>query len=190
MDKINKNYIYIAVVVLIAGGLYFVKSRDKDMALEVIDDNLPSEEVVDSNLTASLISSAPKKMMTLKIYFPNATMAKENKDACQEVFPVNRSVVETIAPARVSLLELFKGPSNEEKELGFETAISPNIEIQKLTIADKIATVDVNVLTDEDNNPCKTDSARKEIEETLKQFLTVENVHLSIDGVMEKETTE
>lgn len=191
MEKLNKNYIYAIyalIIIAIAIGLYLLKSKDKDLALEVINDDFVSEEVESSNLTANLLSSADKKMMTLKIYFPNSKMATGDTDNCLKVFPVNRSVVLTIAPARASLLELFKGPTTEEKELGFSTTISPDIKIQKLIIENGLATIDVNILTEEEgSDQCKKDSARGEITETLKQFLTVDKVSISINGVTGEE---
>lgn len=184
MEKINKNYIYAIAIILIVGGLYLFKTKDKDLALEVINDNFVSEEIESSDLTASLLSSAPNKMMTLKIYFPNPDMAS-GADNCLEVFPVNRSVVETIAPARASLEELFRGPTTEEKRLGFSTVLSSDIKIQKLTINEGVATIDVNTLIgtgEEAENKCKEDSSLAEITETLKQFLTVDEVSISVNG--------
>ncbi|MCR4284348.1 MAG: GerMN domain-containing protein [Parcubacteria group bacterium] len=191
MQKINKNYIYVVIIILIVGGLFLFQSRDKDLALEVINDDYTAEEIESSDMTASLLSSAPKKMMTLKIYFPNTTMTAGGTNNCQEVFPVNRSVVETIAPARASLEELFRGPTIEEKELGFSTVISSDIKIQKLTINEGIATIDVNTLTGEETgDKCKEASSLAEITETLKQFLTVDNVSISVNGVIKEKITE
>lgn len=191
MEKLNKNYIYALIIIIIVIGLYLLKSKDQDLALEVIGDDFVSEEIKNSDLTANLLSSTEKKMMTLKIYFPNSKMATGDTANCQKVFPVNRSVVETIAPARASLLELFKGPTAEEKELGFSTILSPDIKIQKLTIGEGVAMVDVSTLTKEEGtNQCEKDSARGEITETLKQFLTVDKVSISVDGVTEEGTVE
>lgn len=191
MEKLSKNYIYAIAIILIAGGLYFIKTKDKDLALEVINDDFTAVEVESSDLTASLLPSTSKKMMTLKIHFPNTSMATSGADNCQEVFPVNRSVVETIAPARASLLELFNGPTEAEKELGFSTAISPDIKIQKLTIEDRSAIVDVNTLIGEGaEDKCKEDLALREITETLKQFLTVDDVVISVDGVIKGKIAE
>jgi len=189
MEKINKNYIYAVAIILIVSGLYLIKVKDKDLALEVINDHLIAEEAKEveiSDTTARLLSSVNKKMMTLKIYFPNPEMATEDINNCLEVFPVNRSVAETITPARASLLELFKGPTTEEKDSGFSTGISSDIKIQKLTIKDSVAIIDVDKLTGEgDNDQCKRDFAIAGIKETLKQFLTVDSVILSVNGTTE-----
>ncbi len=184
MGKINKNYIYIAIVVLIIAGLYITKTKNKDVSLEVIDDNSSFGNIEDQDLTANLLESATEKtakMMTLEIYLPNSNMIINTEDSCKEVFPVKRTVTETIAPARASLKELFRGPTKEEEKLGFSTSLSKDIKIQKLTIEEGVAIVDINTLNTGEVEMCDVKQAYKELSETLKQFPTVDEVSISIN---------
>lgn len=122
-----------------------------------------------------------QKNIVLKVYFPNVDMG--SPEDCSKVFPVGRSVPETLAVGRASLEELFKGVTQDEKDLGYYSNINDGVVIQSLEISNGIARVDLNSRLEEMvGGSCKVTSIRAQISETLKQFPTVDTVVISIDG--------
>ncbi len=118
---------------------------------------------------------------TLRIFFNNNKLDPEF--SCNKVFPVERIVLKTQAPARLALELLFEGPTSAEKEQGFFSSIPKGVEIQKLTIENGIAKADFNgALEFQVGGSCWVSAIRSQITQTLKQFPTVDEVLISIDG--------
>lgn len=118
---------------------------------------------------------------TIEAYFNNNKLDPEV--SCNRVFPVEREIVKTSAVARAALEELFKGPSDLEKESGFFTSINPGVKIQKLVVKDGVAKVDFDEqLEFQVGGSCRVSAIRAQITETLKQFPTVDSVVISING--------
>jgi len=117
----------------------------------------------------------------LKVYFNNDKMDPEF--SCNKVFPVEREIPRTEAVARASIEELLKGLTEEEKSEGFFTSINSGVEIQKLTIVNGVAKIDFNEqLEFQVGGSCRVAAISAEIRETLKQFPTVKEVIISING--------
>ncbi len=118
---------------------------------------------------------------TIKIFLNNDKLDPEF--SCNKVFPVEREVVKTQAVARASLEELLKGPTEKEKAEGFFTNINLGVKIQKLTIENGVAKVDFDEqLEFQVGGSCKVAAIRSQITQTLKQFSTVNEVIISING--------
>lgn len=114
----------------------------------------------------------------VKVYYN-----KKETQVCEDVVAVNRYVKPTTAVGRAALEELLKGPSESEKADGFVTLIPEGVKIQSLTIEKGVAKVDFNqVLQEAVGGSCRVYGIRAQIIETLKQFSTVRNVIISIDG--------
>jgi len=141
----------------------------------------------DSALVSISIKPLEKKIETMKLkVFFSSTKLNEDMIDCSLVFPVTREVEKTVAVARASLLELFKGTSTQEKELGYFTNINEGVEIKSLSIKEGVAYVDLNSKLQEGiGGSCKVLAIRAQITETLKQFSTVDSVVISIDGQTE-----
>lgn len=119
--------------------------------------------------------------MTVKAYFNNSNMDPEF--SCNKVFPVQRAVPKTQAVGRAALEELLKGVTDLEKDAGFFTSINPGVKIQSLIIENGTAKVDFDQqLEFQIGGSCRVSSIRAQITETLKQFPTVNNVVISING--------
>ncbi|MFA6136110.1 MAG: GerMN domain-containing protein [Candidatus Paceibacterota bacterium] len=117
----------------------------------------------------------------VNVYFSNSILDPEV--SCSKVFPVKRKVVKTEAIGKATLTELFKGPSDEEKSKGYFSSINPGVVVQSLSIADGIARADFNqALEFQVGGSCRVSAIRWEITETLKQFPTIKDVVISIDG--------
>jgi len=125
--------------------------------------------------------SAAAVSAKVKVFFSNNDLDKEI--TCNKVFAVEREIIETPAVARAALEELLKGPSEEDKAQGFYTSINPGVKLQKLTITDGIARVDFDATIEQGvGGSCRVSAIRAEIVETLKQFATVNDVVISING--------
>jgi len=119
--------------------------------------------------------------MKVKAFFNNEKLDPEF--SCNKVFPVLREVEKTTAMARVALEELLKGPTEKEKTEGFLTSINLGVKIQKLIIENGIAEVDFNeTLEFQVGGSCRVAAISAQIRETLKQFSTVKEVIISING--------
>jgi hypothetical protein len=124
---------------------------------------------------------SPENIMKVKVYFNNNGLDPEF--SCNKVFPVEREIIKTEAPARAALEELLKGATDKEKSEGFFTNINPGIKIQKLTIQEGTAKVDFDEqLEFRVGGSCRVAAIRAQITQTLKQFPSVQNVIISIDG--------
>lgn len=118
---------------------------------------------------------------TVKVYFNNNKLDPEI--SCNKVFPVDRIIPKTLGIARAALEELLKGPTEEEKAKGFFTSINPGVKIQSLSINDGLAKIDFDPqLEFQVGGSCRVSAIRAQITQTLKQFPTVNEVLISING--------
>lgn len=128
-----------------------------------------------------VISPSPAEMMEVQVFFNSSELDPEA--SCNKVFPVKRQIEKTEAIGRAALEELLKGPTQEEKDAGYFTSINPGVKIQKLIITDGVAKVDFDKqLEFQVGGSCRVAAIRAEIIQTLKQFPTVNDVIISIDG--------
>lgn len=119
--------------------------------------------------------------ITVEVFFGTEKTGNAPNFDCTEVSSVQRTIPKTKAVAKAALEELLKGPLAEEK--GYFTSINENVKIQKLTIENGTAKVDFDAeLEKAVGGSCRTASIRSQITKTLKQFPTVKDVLISIDG--------
>ena len=124
------------------------------------------------------------KTTTVKVYFANKK-AEPGKE-CQADFAIDRLVPKTQAVGRASLDELLKGPSVEEMEKGYLTGINEGVKVEKLSIENGVARADFNLRLEEAvGGSCRVSLIRSQIINTLKQFPTVKEVVISIEGATE-----
>ena len=129
------------------------------------------------------ILSEPETM-TVQVFFNNNLLDPEY--SCYKVFSVEREIVRTQGVARAALEQLLQGPSQEEKDQGFYTSLNQGVIIQSLSVVDGIARVDFNdQLEFQVGGSCLVSAIRAQITETLKQFSTVREVVISINGRVE-----
>ncbi len=128
------------------------------------------------------IFGGANNQMKVSVSFPNKQLDPNMLD-CSKVFETKRAIAKTLAVGRAALEELFKGPTAEEKKAGYFTNIPAGVTIQKLTIENGLAKVDLNEKLEQGvGGSCRVDSIRAQITQTLKQFPTVQNVIISING--------
>ena len=147
-----------------------------------------SRETKDIN---SIQSLPENEYRTLSIFF------SKNGDMldCSKTYPVER-VLGRISDSNRSALgefaylviaDLLKGPTEQEKARGLFTSINEGTRIQRMIIDNGIARVDFNDrLNEEVAGSCRVQAIRSQITETLKQFVEVKEVIISVNGNYEE----
>lgn len=120
--------------------------------------------------------------MVLNVYLGNE-LQNPNAQDCNLVFATPRTVPKTDATARAALVQLLAGPTTAEEQQGFFTSLNAGVTIQKLTIENGVAKVDFSQqLEYQVGGSCRVSAIRAQITQTLKQFPTVNDVVISING--------
>lgn len=118
---------------------------------------------------------------TVRIYFPNSQL--DQSMSCSKVFPLERVIPYTQAVGQTTLAELLKGPTQKETSLGYATHIPQGTTVKKLRIEKGVAYVDFSEQLDKNiAGSCTVSAIRSQITETLKQFPTVQEVIISVNG--------
>ncbi len=122
-----------------------------------------------------------KETSVVKVFFGNNSL--DPGVSCKEVFPVLRTIPKTDAVGRAAINELLLGPTDEERSAGYFTSVNPGVTLQSLRIASGTAYADFDETLEEGiGGSCRVAAIRWQIIETLKQFPTIENVVISING--------
>ncbi|MEX1112420.1 MAG: GerMN domain-containing protein [Candidatus Andersenbacteria bacterium] len=133
-------------------------------------------------ITVETSESTPAATLEIKAYFANSGMISGDQDECTTVFPVTRTVPRTVSVARTAMEQLLAGPTAEEQSQGYTTSINPGVNIQKLTIENGVARVDLSeTLEQQVGGSCRVTAILAQIIETLQQFPTVRDVVISIN---------
>jgi spore germination protein GerM len=129
------------------------------------------------------ILTSSNEITKFSVYFGVKTL-ENTQTSCTNVFSVERQVPKTTAVARAALEELLRGPTTLEKSEDYYTSVNPGVKIQSLTI-DGAGTAKVDFdeqLEKGVGGSCKVSAIRAQITQTLKQFPTIKNVIISING--------
>jgi spore germination protein GerM len=120
--------------------------------------------------------------VTVDLYFNNSEEDPEGL-YCDQVYLVTRDISETQAVARATIEELLKGPTLSEEEQGFFTSINPGTKVQSVNIKNGIVTADFDeTLEYQVGGSCRVAAIRAQIEETLLQFPSIDEVVISVNG--------
>lgn len=103
--------------------------------------------------------------------------------SCDRVYPVLREISQTPALARAAGIELLSGPTIEEQEAGYRTALSPDIGLNSLTLLQGVVTIDlIDTFNSLRPGTCSYQTAIAQINETLMKIEGVSEVHILING--------
>ena len=158
--------------------LKFTVDKEQGGTLVFMNDN-PSG-LPENDKKFELPISLKAEEMTVKVFF--SEMKRNNYQDCSIVYPYERKIFKTPKVAMATLEELIKGPTEEENTQGIYTTISNVVKVQKLTIVDGVARVDFNSALDPGGGSCAVAAVRAQVIQTLKQFASVKEVIISIDG--------
>jgi len=124
-----------------------------------------------------------QESMTVKIFLSDSRFVNEPYFDCSRTIAVERQVPKTLAVARTATEALLRGATQEEINQGFVSNINSGVRIQNLTIENGVAKVDFDEQMEfQVGGSCRVAAIRAQITETLKQFPTVDNVVISING--------
>ena len=160
------------------------KMPSSDFGTLILEKDNPSglpEKADELRIPVRFKQSSAEETTKFKIYFSNSKLDPEF--TCVKVFPVTREIPKTQAVARAALDELLNGLTEKEKADKYLTNINEGVKIQRLEVKDGIAKVDFNdKLEFQVGGSCRVAAIRAQITETLKQFPTVKEVVISING--------
>ncbi|MDD5043231.1 MAG: Gmad2 immunoglobulin-like domain-containing protein [Patescibacteria group bacterium] len=166
------------------GSLIFTALKSENGTLVLMNDNpsgLPENEKK-IEIPVVIQKSETSKM---KLFFGNQKLDPEVLD-CSKVFSVEREIPRTEAIGRAALEELLKGPTEAEKSAGYLSNINSGVKVKNLTIKDGVATAEFDEqLEYQVGGSCRVVAIRSQITETLKQFPTVKEVIISVNGRVE-----
>jgi spore germination protein GerM len=131
-----------------------------------------------SSVALTTTGAASQKPQKIKIYFYH------EPGEYIDLSPVSRTI-HTASPARASMQALLRGPTAAERKKGFDGLIgASDFSIGSLSIRKGTARINFVVAEDWRGFPGDIAPARfkKAVELTLKQFPTVKNVIVSLNG--------
>ncbi len=151
----------------------------KNLIVEVFDYSAKDGSVAD--LVTIPVQLATQETAKVKVYFNNDKL--DPQVSCNKVFPAERTISKTSQVAYIALFELLKGPTPEEKAQGYSTSIPENVRINSIKIENGRAIADFDYNLDyQVGGSCRVAAIRSQITNTLKQFPTVKEVTISING--------
>ena len=118
--------------------------------------------------------------VSLKLYFFNNQLKPVNE--CNEVVSVIRIAPRTLQPATAALTTLLQGPLPEEVNEGYSTQIPEGSKLNSLVIEKGVARADFNDTIERGGGSCHMRALVEQLEQTLRQFTTVRQVVLSVNG--------
>ena len=125
--------------------------------------------------------SADVKLKSTDTSTINVAFVVSSDCVTTKMFP--RTIIKTQSVGLVGLLELLKGPTAAEKTKGASSQIPEDTKLNSLRLSGTTAYADFNYGLDAGvAGSCRVQAIRAEIENTLKQFSTIKNVIISIDG--------
>ena len=118
----------------------------------------------------------------VKVFFGNRKMDPGSLN-CDKVYPQDRRIPKTTGVAKAALEQLLAGPTIDEGDNGFFTSINQGTKLISLKIDNGTAFADFDEMLGVNvGGSCRVTAIRAEIEQTLKQFSTIKNVVISING--------
>ena len=147
----------------------------------IVSNDNPSGLAENSKSVSFPVRFEPTETTTIKNFFNNNELDKEM--TCVKVFPVERTIAKTEAIGKAALEELLAGTTQKEKASGYFSNINTGVKLNKLTIDSGVAKADFDdQLEYGTGGSCRVSAIRAQITETLKQFPTIKEVIISING--------
>lgn len=135
-------------------------------------------------VVAFVLLKDTKETSVVKVYFNNSKLDPEI--TCVKTFPIERIIPKTSGLALAALTELLQGPTAAEISEKYQTSIPPGVKINSLKIENGTAYADFDgTLEKEVGGSCRVLAIRSQITSTLKEFSTVQEVVISINGRIE-----
>ena len=119
----------------------------------------------------------------VRIHFARSSGAGRDPGDCEATDETERTVAQSAQIETVALENLLQGPTEAERREGLFTNIPSGVRINSLTIENGIARADFSAELDRGvAGSCRVLAIRAQIEHTLKEFPSVSEVVISIEG--------
>lgn len=160
--------------------LNFISPKNQNGTLVLAEDNPAGfDEFEKLEIPVKIFKT---ETLTLKVFFGNE-LKNPNAMDCTLVYPLERTIAKTVTTAKASLEELLKGPTEAELTQKYYTSINTGVSLNKVTITNGTAYADFNSqLEYQVGGSCRVAAIASQIRETLKQFSSIKDVVISIDG--------
>jgi Sporulation and spore germination len=159
-------------------NLNLLFEKDNPSGLPQNNDSILVPIVINCQNSQSTNNSTSKQKTYFKVFFTNNKSAQN----CNKTFAAERRIPFTQGIGKAAIEQLLLGPNDFEKAQGFGTALPPNVKLNKLNISSKVATVDFSGELNQIGGSCRVSLIREQINQTLKQFPTIKNVVISVNG--------
>ncbi|MEK7589512.1 MAG: Gmad2 immunoglobulin-like domain-containing protein [Patescibacteria group bacterium] len=151
----------------------------KDLIIEVFEYSAKDGSII--NLVRVPVRFSTLTTATVKVYLSSHRL--NSGDVCSVVFPVERTIIKTQETAYISLTELLKGPTDSDKVEQYYTSIPEGVKVNSVRITNGIAYADFDgTLEYQVGGSCRVGVIRLQITNTLKQFSSIKDVVISING--------
>lgn len=115
---------------------------------------------------------------SIVVYFRNIYM--EGRGDCESVFPVTRLIRRSPRTIQDAVGALLKGPTSEEMEKGYRTALPGGLRLQRVTLDSGIARMTFNSEIDRTLDSCSAAMMRLQIRMTVAQFSRVRDMEMKV----------
>ena len=160
--------------------LVFDRKTAKSGNLILLKANASDLEELDDSFAVPVVFSQGETTV-VKVFFSHEESRTEMD--CSVTSPRERVIAKTQAVARAAIELLLVGPTLEEKSAGYFTSINPSVKLNSISIQAGKAKVDFNgQLEQAVGGSCRVSAIRSQIEDTLRQFPTVKEVIISVNG--------
>ncbi len=160
--------------------LVFDRKTAKSGKLILLKANASDLEELDDSFAVPVVFSQGETMV-VKVFFSNEESRTEMD--CSVTSPRERVIAKTQAMARAAIELLLAGPTLEEKSAGYFTSINPLVKLNSISIQAGKARVDFDEKLEQAvGGSCRVSAIRSQIEDTLRQFPTVKEVIISVNG--------
>ncbi len=125
-------------------------------------------------------SAAVAEEMPVKIFLTNPQ--QEGGKDCRAVYPIQRMIGKTTNTAEAALRQLLEGPNPFEQSHGYSSEIPAGTRLNRISITNGNAHADFDGALNTAAGSCRVTAIRAQIEQTLRQFGTVQTVTISVNG--------
>ena len=164
----------------------FSAPSTKNGVLVLIKDNPSGLSENDKEIKIPIVfREAPSagETMLVNIFLNDSKYVNEPYFDCSRTARVERQVPKTQAIARAALEALLRGETEEERTMGFVSALPVGARLNKITIENGVARADFDEqLEFQVGGSCSVAAIRAQVVDTLKQFPSVKDVVISING--------
>jgi hypothetical protein len=121
--------------------------------------------------------------MTVQVFWSDDAAAVAGD--CSIVQSFEREIPQTQGVGQAAIAALLEGPTDQEVDDGFSSNIPNGVSLNSLRIESRIAYADFSSELNDIGGSCRVQAITAQIQETLQQFSTIDNVEISVNGETE-----